>query len=59
MFGILVLGVSTVRYLRFKRLIATEEVRDFGTSRTDLVLVAVVCLLGAGMAFYVIGALVG
>jgi putative membrane protein len=53
-FGVLVLAVSTARYLRFKRLIAEEAVREFGSSRTDLVLVAVVSLLGALMAAYLL-----
>lgn len=58
-FGVLVLGVSTARYLRFKRLIADEAVREFGSSRSDLVLVAVVCLLGALMAAYLLRGVVG
>lgn len=41
LFGVLVLAVSTVRYLRFKRLIAEPVASEFGSSRTDLVLVAV------------------
>jgi len=53
-FGVLVLAVSTARYLRFKRLIAEAETREFASSRSDLVLVAVVCLLAAMMALYLV-----
>jgi putative membrane protein len=53
-FGVLVLAVSTGRYLRFKHLIAEDAVREFGSSRTDIVLVAVVSLLGALMALYLL-----
>lgn len=51
-FGVLVLAVSTFRYLRFKQLIASGEERDFDASSSDLVLVALVCLLALGMALY-------
>ncbi|NNL67523.1 MAG: DUF202 domain-containing protein [Myxococcales bacterium] len=51
-FGVLVLAVSTFRYLRFKQLIASGEERDFDASNSDLVLVALVCLLALGMALY-------
>ena len=53
-FGIVVLTVSTARYLIFKRLIADSHEREFASSRTDLVLVAVVCLLGALMTLYLV-----
>ena len=53
-FGVLVLAVSTVRYLRFKHLIAEPAEREFGSSRTDLVLVVVVVLLGLGMTLYLL-----
>jgi len=56
---VLVLGVSTARYLRFKRLIADEVAREFGSSRSDLVLVAVVCLLGVLMAAYLLRGVLG
>lgn len=52
--GVVVLVVSTRRYLHFKKLISTPETREFGASRTDLVLVAIVGLLGACMTLYVI-----
>jgi putative membrane protein len=52
--GVVVLATSTFRYLQFKRLIASRERREFGASRTDLVLVAVVALLGLCMAAYVL-----
>jgi putative membrane protein len=52
--GVVVLAASTYRYLRFKRLISSPEARDFAASRTDLVLVAIVGLLGAGMSVYVV-----
>jgi len=58
-FGILVLAISTARYLRFKQLIAAHEEREFGSSRTDLVLVAVVCLLAALMAVYLVRGVLG
>lgn len=53
-FGVLVLAISTARYLSFKRLIHDSEEREFASSRTDLVLVAVVCLLGILMALYLV-----
>ena len=52
--GVVVLVTSTYRYLRFKRLIGARETREFGESRTDLVLIAVVGLLGLCMAVYVV-----
>jgi len=51
--GVAVLATSTYRYLRFKRLISSPEARDFGASRTDLVLVAIVGFLGLCMSVYV------
>ena len=51
--GVVVLGTSTHRYLRFKQLIRSQERSDFASSRTDLVLVAIVALLGLCMAAYV------
>jgi putative membrane protein len=54
LFGVLVLVISTVRYLGFKRLISDTAEREFGSSRSDLVLVAVVCLLGALMSLYLV-----
>ncbi len=51
--GVLVLGISTYRYLNFKRLISSRETRDFRASRTDLVLLAIVALLGLSMSVYV------
>lgn len=51
--GVLVLGVSTSRYLHFKQLIASQETRDFRASRTDLVLLAIVALIGVAMSVYV------
>ena len=53
--GVLVLGTSTHRYLRFKQLIGSDARAEFASSRTDLVLVAIVCLLGVCMAVYVLG----
>lgn len=53
--GVLVLATSTYRYLSFKRLISSRETRDFGASRTDLVLVAIVGFLGLCMSVYVVG----
>jgi len=54
LFGVVVLAVSTARYLRFKTLIAGTETREFSSSRTDLVLVAVVGLLGVMMSAYLL-----
>lgn len=59
LFGVLVLAISTARYLSFKRLIADGHEREFGSSRTDLVLVAVVCLLGAMMTLYLLRGFLG
>jgi putative membrane protein len=53
--GVSVLATATYRYLRFKRLISSPEARDFGASRTDLVLVAIVGFLGLCMSVYVVG----
>ena len=52
--GVLVLGTSTHRYLRFKELIRSKASVDFASSRTDLVLVAIVALLGVCMFGYVV-----
>jgi putative membrane protein len=52
--GVVVLATSTYRYLRFKRLISSRETREFGASRTDLVLVAIVGFLGLCMSIYVV-----
>lgn len=51
--GVVVLAASMHRYLRFERLISSAQTRDFSASRTDLVLVAIVGLLGVGMSVYV------
>jgi putative membrane protein len=51
--GVLVLGVSSVRYLGFKRAIADSEAQDFRSARTDLVLLVVVALIGVAMLVYV------
>jgi putative membrane protein len=51
--GVLVVATSTYRYLHFKRLISSRETRDFGDTRSDLVLVAIVALLGLCMSIYV------
>lgn len=55
--GVVVLGISSYRYLQFKRLIASRETRDFGSSRTDLVLVVIVALIGLFMSIYVVAQL--
>jgi putative membrane protein len=52
--GTVVLAASTHRYLRFKHLISSPERREFAASRTDLVLIAIVALLGVGMSLYVV-----
>ena len=51
--GVVVLGASTQRYLRFKQLIRSQVRSDFASERTDLMLVAIVALLGLAMAVYV------
>ncbi len=51
--GVLVLGVSSHRYLTFKQLISSDETRDFHSSRTDLVLVVIVAVIGVLMTAYV------
>jgi uncharacterized membrane protein YidH (DUF202 family) len=53
--GVVVLATSTYRYLLFKRLISSRETREFGASRTDLALVALVGFLGLCMSIYVVG----
>jgi putative membrane protein len=52
--GVLVLAISSWRYLTFKRLIASRETRDFAASRTDLMLLAVVGLIGLVMVLYAV-----
>lgn len=52
--GVLVLAISSWRYLRFKRLIASPERSDFRASHTDLLLVAIVALIGLAMSLYVV-----
>lgn len=51
--GVLILGISSYRYLQFKRFIASGEARDFRSSRTDLVLVFLVTTIGIAMSIYV------
>ena len=51
--GVLVLFVSSARYVRFKRYIASEETRDFRSSRGDLILLVLVCAIGVFMSIYV------
>lgn len=52
--GVVVLAISSRRYLHFKTLIASDEHRDFRASRTDLALVIIVAAIGLLMAFYVL-----
>jgi putative membrane protein len=51
--GVLVLGIASHRYLQFKRFIASGPARDFRSSRSDLVLLALIALLALGLAVYV------
>jgi putative membrane protein len=51
--GVVVLGTSTHRYLNFKRLISSRGTREFGASRSDLVLVGIVAVLGLCVSVYV------
>jgi putative membrane protein len=55
--GVLVLSISSYRYLRFKQLIASREKRDFRASHTDLVLVGLVGTVGLAMSAYVVAQL--
>jgi putative membrane protein len=55
--GVLVLSISSYRYLRFKQLIASREKRDFRASHTDLVLVGLVGTVGLAMSVYVVAQL--
>jgi putative membrane protein len=57
--GVLVLGVSSARYVRFKRDIASVETRDFRASRGDLVLLVIVGAIGIVMCVYVARQLLG
>jgi putative membrane protein len=52
--GVLVLAISSHRYLRFKAFIASGEPRDFRASRSDLALVAIVTVIGLFMSVYVV-----
>jgi putative membrane protein len=56
--GVLILAISSYRYLQFKRFIASGEARDFRSSRTDLVLVFLVTTIGIAMSVYVAGQIV-
>jgi putative membrane protein len=55
--GVLVLSISSYRYLKFKQLIASREKRDFRASHTDLVLVGLVGTVGLAMSAYVVAQL--
>ena len=57
--GVLVLGISSTRYLRFKRNIASEETRDFDAARGDLALLVIVGTIGLLMALYAARTLFG
>ncbi len=52
--GVFVLGIASYRYVRFKRLIASPELTDFRSSRSDLVLVVIVATLAVFMLVYVL-----
>ena len=52
--GVVVLGISSHRYLTFKSLISSDESRDFRSSRTDLALVVLVAAIGLLMVAYVL-----
>lgn len=54
LFGILMLAVSSWRYLRFKSYIASPEKRDFASSRSDVVLLVIVGIIGLCMSVYVV-----
>ena len=52
--GVLVLALSTSRYLRFKQQISSQEVQEFEPRRTDLLLVAIIGSIALFMCFYVV-----
>ncbi len=54
LFGVLVLAVSSTRYVQFKRYIASPEKRDFASSRSDVVLLVIVGIIGLCMSIYVV-----
>ncbi len=56
--GVIVLGISSSRYLRFKRQIASDEAREFDAARGDVALLLIVGTIGLLMAFYVVRRLV-
>ncbi len=57
--GIAVLAIASIRYLRFKRLIAAPAAADFRSSRTDLALIVIVAGIGVFMAAYVLFQVLG
>jgi putative membrane protein len=57
--GVLVLAVSSARYVRFKKDIASQETRDFRASRGDLVLIVIVGAIGILMCVYVVRQFLG
>ncbi len=57
--GVLVLALSTNRYLRFKKQISSHEVREFGARRSDLFLVAIIGSVALFMSLYVAHAVLG
>lgn len=52
--GVVVLAISSHRYLLFKSLIASDVRRDFRSSRTDLALIVIVAAIGILMTAYVL-----
>ncbi|MDJ0848293.1 MAG: DUF202 domain-containing protein [Myxococcota bacterium] len=56
--GVLVLAISSSRYVRFKRYIGSDEARDFDAARGDVALLFIVGTIGLLMALYVVRQLV-
>jgi putative membrane protein len=52
--GVVVLAISSHRYLHFKSLISSDERRNFRSSRTDLALIVIVAVIGILMTAYVL-----
>ena len=57
--GVVLLGVSSLRYLRFRRQISEPESREFRSARSDLALLFIVGAIGVFMTAYVAYQLLG
>jgi putative membrane protein len=52
--AVLILALSTGRYIRFKREISSEEIREFTPSRVDVLFVALIGAVAIFMCVYVV-----